>query len=59
MIRVKVHAEGAVLDHDLPLDRISDTLAMQDSLLWVDVIAPTVDDLGVIEQEFGFHQLAR
>ncbi len=58
MIRVKVHAEGAVLDHDLPLDRISDTLAMQDSLLWVDVIAPTVDDLSLIEQEFGFHHLA-
>ncbi|HEX3304535.1 MAG TPA: magnesium/cobalt transporter CorA [Thermomicrobiales bacterium] len=58
MIKVKVHAEGAVLDQDLPLDRISDTLQSDNSLLWVDVIAPNAKDIELLEQEFGFHHLA-
>ena len=58
MIKVRVHAEGAVVDRDLPLDRISDVLAAEGTLLWVDVIAPTGDELDLIEEEFGFHNLA-
>jgi magnesium transporter len=58
MINVRVHAEGAVVDRDLPLDRISDVLATEGTLLWVDVITPTADELVLIEEEFGFHKLA-
>jgi magnesium transporter len=58
VIKVRVHAEGAVVDRDLPLDRISDVLAAEGTLLWVDVIAPSGDDLDLIEEEFGFHNLA-
>ena len=58
MIKVRVHAEGAVVDRDLPLDRISDVLAAEGTLLWVDVIAPSGDELDLIEEEFGFHNLA-
>jgi magnesium transporter len=58
VIKVRVHAEGAVVDRDLPLDRISDVLAAEGTLLWVDVIAPSGDELDLIEEEFGFHNLA-
>ena len=58
MISVRVHAEGAVVDRDLPLDRISDVLELHESLLWVDVIDPTADDFALLEQEFAFHHLA-
>jgi magnesium transporter len=58
VIKVRVHAEGAVVDRDLPLDRVSDVLAAEGTLLWVDVIAPSGDDLELIEEEFGFHNLA-
>lgn len=58
MIKVRVHAEGAVIDRDLPLERISNVLEMNGALVWVDVIAPTADDLRLIEEEFGFHHLA-
>jgi magnesium transporter len=58
VIKVKVHAEGAVRDQNLPLDQISDALQSTAALLWVDVVAPAADDLALIEQEFGFHHLA-
>jgi magnesium transporter len=58
MIRVQVHAEGEILDRNLPLDRISDVLAMARTLVWVDVVAPTTEDLSLLEVEFGFHALA-
>ena len=58
MIRVRVHAEGAVLDRDLPLDRISDVLQLDDTLLWIDVVDPTAEDIAIIKTEFGFHDLA-
>jgi magnesium transporter len=58
MIKVGVHAEGAVVDRDLPLDRISDVLAMEHTLVWIDVTAPTPEDIDILVTEFGFHQLA-
>jgi magnesium transporter len=58
MITVRLHAEGEILDHDLPLDRISDALAAKHSLVWADVVAPTNEDLSLLEEEFGFHALA-
>jgi magnesium transporter len=58
MITVRLHAEGEILDHDLPLDRISDALAAKHSLVWADVIAPTNEDLSLLEDEFEFHGLA-
>jgi magnesium transporter len=58
MINVIVHAEGAVVDRELPLERISDVLQVDGALLWVDVVAPTADELTLLEEEFGFHHLA-
>ncbi|CAA9555453.1 MAG: Magnesium and cobalt transport protein CorA [uncultured Thermomicrobiales bacterium] len=58
MIKVNVHTDATGLQNDLPLNRISDTLHRSDSLLWVDLIAPTPDELRLVGQEFAFHPLA-
>jgi magnesium transporter len=58
MITVKVHSEGAVIDHDLALERISDVLENPRTLTWIDVVAPTPDEMTVLREEFDFHPLA-
>lgn len=58
MIKVNVHTDHRGLENNLPLERISDTLSGDDSLLWVDVADPTPEDLRLIGAEFAFHPLA-
>lgn len=58
MITVNVHAVNGALVTGLPVSAISDVIANPQELLWVDIVDPTPEDLAVIEQEFGFHQLA-
>lgn len=58
MIKVNLHTDSNGLQNDIPLEAISDILEREDSLLWVDVINPSPDDLRVIGEEFQFHPLA-
>jgi magnesium transporter len=59
MITVSVNIEGRALRNDLPLDRIGEIIAGgTTNLLWLDVIAPTPDELRLLAEEFAFHPLA-
>jgi magnesium transporter len=58
VISVRVHAEGQIVDQELPLEQISDVLQHEHALVWVDVVSPTLDELKLVEQEFGFHPLS-
>lgn len=58
MISVHIHTDGQGLQTSLPLERISDVLDEAASLLWVDVVDPTPDDLRLLGEEFRFHPLA-
>lgn len=58
MITVNVHANGKILENDLPISSVSDVLKEKDHLLWLDVIDPTPDDLRLLAQEFSLHRLA-
>ncbi len=58
MIKVNLHTDRTGLQNNIPLDQISDILEREDSLLWVDVVDPSPDDLRLIGQEFQFHPLA-
>ena len=59
MISVNVNIEGKALCNELPLDQISDVLAKgKDSLLWLDVVAPTEEEFRLLAEEFSFHPLA-
>ena len=53
MITVKVHAEGAVTDNDLPLERISDVLATENTLIWVDAQHASAEELDQLRAEFS------
>ena len=58
MIKVNLHTDRTGLQNNIPLDQISDILEREDSLLWVDVVDPSPDDLRLIGEEFQFHPLA-
>jgi len=58
VIKVNLHTDRTGLQNNIPLDQISDILEREDSLLWVDVVDPSPDDLRLIGQEFQFHPLA-
>ena len=58
MIRVNIHTDTNGLQQDIPLECISDVLAQEEDLLWVDVIDPTEEDLRLLGEEFHFHPLA-
>ncbi|HEY7035552.1 MAG TPA: magnesium/cobalt transporter CorA [Thermomicrobiales bacterium] len=58
MITVNVHANGKMVENDLPLSSISDVLGQKDHLLWLDVADPTDDDIRLLAEEFSFHPLA-
>ena len=57
MIDVDVYHREGVTHVDDPAE-ISDWVAREDSLIWVDVIEPTAEDLALIQEEFELHPLA-
>jgi magnesium transporter len=58
MIRVNVHTDANGLRNDLPIESISDVVARDDSLLWIDVVDAREDELRLLGEEFHFHPLA-
>jgi magnesium transporter len=58
MIDVWVSSSRDGLQRGLPVERISDVLDVEGSLLWVDAVDPSHDELRLIGAEFGFHPLA-
>jgi magnesium transporter len=58
VIAVNVHANGKILRNDLPLAQVSEVLKQKDHLLWLDVVDPTPEDIGLLAEEFSLHPLA-
>jgi magnesium transporter len=58
VITINVHANGKVLENDVPLSAVSDILEQKDHLLWLDVVDPTAEDIRLLAEEFSFHPLA-
>src|SRR3954465_5353330 len=58
MIKVLLHATDSNLSRDLPIADVSDVIQRPGELLWVDVEAPSPEDLNLLSEEFGFHPLA-
>lgn len=59
MITINLHLDANRPQGTLPLDQIGDVIGRgKDSLLWLDVVAPTPDELRLLAEEFGFHPLA-
>jgi magnesium transporter len=58
VITINVHANGKTVENALPLDEISEVIKRSGELLWIDVVAPTSEELDLLREEFGFHPLA-
>lgn len=58
MISVILHTTGDAVHDPIPLARISDAIGDSETMLWVDVVDPTREDLELLREEFAFHPLA-
>jgi magnesium transporter len=58
MARTRCYREGALTDEDFSLDRVSEHLAQESAVVWVDLHASELDDLQVVADELGLHSLA-
>jgi magnesium transporter len=57
MIRIRLYRDGARVADDVDLRQARDTLASQDSFVWLDVTDPSEDDIASIGEAFGLHPL--
>jgi magnesium transporter len=58
MARTRLYRNGALEAEDFPVDDISDHLADEDAVVWLDVCRPTASDFDKIGEELGLHALA-
>lgn len=58
MIRTRVYQKGQLLAENCDPALISDYLALDDHVVWLDLVQPTSEELGLFKEEFGLHPLA-
>jgi magnesium transporter len=56
--RTRLYRHGTLELEGFPVAEISDHLADQDALIWLDLRDPDRSDLAVLSEEFGLHPLA-
>jgi magnesium transporter len=58
VITINLHLDGNSIGSETTLDQISEVIERHRELLWIDVTAPTTEDLEALRREFNFHPLA-
>jgi magnesium transporter len=58
LARTRLYRHGQLELEGFPVADISDYLPDESVTVWLDLCAPTQDDLAVLSEEFGLHQLA-
>ena len=58
LVRTRAYTDGKLTAEDFPIAEISEQLAREGTLVWVDVVHPANDDLGGLTAELGLHPLA-
>ena len=57
--RTRLYQHGRLLEEGFPAEGISERLdAYPDTVAWLDLLDPDVDDLSIVTHEFGLHPLA-
>jgi magnesium transporter len=56
--RTRVYCDGVLEAEDFALSEVSDHLARPGTVVWVDLHAPDHDDIRLLEDELGLHELA-
>ena len=58
MSRTRCYRAGVLSDEDFPLADVSEHLDDPDAVVWVDMCAPNAEELRVVADELGLHELA-
>jgi magnesium transporter len=58
MARTRLYRDGNLALEDFPVEDISEHLADEQAVVWLDLCAPTHHDFEVVGQELGLHALA-
>lgn len=54
----RVYRRGELVAEGFPLEEVSDYLEERDTVVWVDLSAPSDDDVAALAEELGLHELA-
>jgi magnesium transporter len=58
LAHTRVYRDGVLEAEGFPVARISDYLDEPGTVVWLDLLQPSPDDLAVVTEEFGLHELA-
>ncbi|WP_326958714.1 magnesium transporter CorA family protein [Amycolatopsis sp. NBC_01286] len=58
MTMTRAYRGGELKKEGFPVEQVSDFLADEDTIVWVDLCEPTEADLAALTAEFGLHRLA-
>lgn len=58
LAHTRAYRDGAVVEEGYDVDLVSDHLAIPGTVVWLDLVKPSLDDLAVLVQELGLHPLA-
>ncbi len=58
MARTRVWRKGVLESEDFPIERVSDYLEQEDTVVWADLCVPDQDDLQAVADELGLDPLA-
>ena len=58
MPRTRCYRDGALTDEDFPFGQVSEHLADESAVVWVDLFAPDLEELQLVADELGLHRLA-
>src|SRR5438128_3493311 len=58
MARTRTYRNGVLVAEDFPVAEVSDYLDDPTTTVWLDMCAPTEDDLAAISEELSLHRLA-
>ena len=58
MAQTRCYRGGALVDEDFPLDQVSEHLTDATAVVWVDLLAPELEELQLVADELGLHRLA-
>jgi magnesium transporter len=54
----RAYRDGRLVDEGFDVALLSDHLDVEGTVVWLDLLQPTKEDLGVLVEEFGLHALA-
>jgi magnesium transporter len=58
MALTRCYHNGDLIDEGFPVEKVSDHLAEEDTVVWFDLCEPSEEDLGAISEELGLHPVA-